>query len=120
MGLCCGSGGSGFERDGRGFGGWRFDGRCRSFGERFERRVLVLARVEQAGAEVVVRAVGVEAEAAVMDDAAQLELQLDRLQGGGRAVQAERRFDDLPSLLDGLGDGGIALRHPGPPKLLHP
>ena len=69
-----------------------FGGRCRCLGERFERRVLVLARVEQAGAEVVVRAVGVEAEAPVMDDAAQLELQLDRLQGGGRAVRGGAPF----------------------------
>jgi hypothetical protein len=80
---------------------------------------LVLARVEQTGAEVVVRAVGVEAEAPVMDDAAQLELQLDRLQGCGRAVQAKRRLDNLPRFLDGLGDGGVALGHPDVPKFLH-
>jgi hypothetical protein len=55
-----------------------------------------------------------------MDDAAQLELQLDRLQGGGRAVEAERGFDHLPGLLHRLGDGGVALRHPITPKLLHP
>jgi hypothetical protein len=55
-----------------------------------------------------------------MDDAAQLELQLDRLQCCGRAVEAERRFDHLPRLLDGLADGGVALGHPATPKLLHP
>ena len=78
------------------FGGRGFGRRCRCLGERFERRVLVLARVEQTGGQVVVRAVGIEAEAPVMDDAAQLELQLDRLQCCGRPVEAERRFDDLP------------------------
>ncbi len=98
----------------------RFGGRCGCFGERFQRRVLVLARVEQAGAEIVVRAFGVEAEAAVMDDAAQLELQFERQQCGGRTLQADRHLHDLPRLLDGLGDGGVTFRHPATPKFVHP
>lgn len=53
-----------------------------------------------------------------MDEAAQLELQFDRHEGCGRALQADRHLHDLPRLLDGLGDGGVTLRHPFTPKFL--